>query len=138
MQGKLKVELESLRGNKEGQSSRLNIKLALQKQNRCFYEKKIDAGNKNCLNEISKSKKSKSKMNGVSNVNNLTGQSDAHEIDKNQNIFSEIGNQLNREISFYLKWTENIQKKLQPFQDFVFQTIKSKINETFTREIEVA
>jgi hypothetical protein len=138
MQGKLKVELESLRGNKEGQSSRLNIKLALQKQNRCSYEKKIDAGNKNCLNEISKSKKSKSKMNGVSNVNNLTGQSDAHEIDKNQNIFSEIGNQLNREISFYLKWTENIQKKLQPFQDFVFQTIKSKINETFTREIEVA
>lgn len=127
-----------IRSNKDGEENLLNKKLALQKQNRFIYEKKALSRKKNCFSDHffhtllpSKSNTAFLKNQGQAfEDNNLTTQ-------PNIDIFADAAQQLEKEIKMYMFAIEQFQSTQKPFNDYIYQLIKSKIVENFSKEIDV-
>jgi len=134
----LKSRLAELKEDKNCSDNLLNQKLALQKRNRCLYEIKARAKNKFCLNNLNRIKSSKLQS-MIQKTEDEPGQlkMSALLIENQEDIFTEVGLRLDRQVKYYLRWIDQFQDRRRPFCDYVFQMIKAKIMESFSKEVEV-
>jgi len=58
-------------------------------------------------------------------------------VENSEDIFTSVGFQLDKEVKYYLRWINQFQDRKRPFCDYVFQMIKAKIIENFSKEIDV-